>query len=65
MDHLRAILGWFKRQQFWVLSVLIALIAVGCWWSASGKLFALFNTNASTISAARLPLAPTVISIKR
>lgn len=51
MDQVRAILGWFKRQHFWVLSVLIALIAVGCWWSASGKLFALFNTNASTIKS--------------
>jgi hypothetical protein len=38
MDQLRTILAWLKRQHFWVLSVLVALIAIGCWWSASRTL---------------------------
>lgn len=49
MDQVRAVLGWFKRQHFWVLSILIVLIFTGCWWVASGKAFALFTANSSTI----------------
>lgn len=49
MDQLRKIAAWLKRYHFWVLSVLIALIALGCWWSAAGTLSAQFKANQSKI----------------
>lgn len=49
MDQLRTILAWLKRQHFWVLSVLIALVAIGCWWSASGTLSKEFTANKQAI----------------
>ena len=52
MDQLRTALAWLKRHHFWVLSVLAALIGVGCWWSASGKLDKLFGANKGTIQGA-------------
>ncbi len=51
MDKVRMVLGWLKRHHFWLLLVLVALIAVVCWWSASGKAIAGFNTAKSTITA--------------
>jgi hypothetical protein len=51
MDQLRTALGWLKRQHFWVLSGLAALIALGCWWSGTGSFSKQFNTNQSTIKA--------------
>jgi len=51
MDQLRTALGWLKRNHFWVLSALIPLIALGCWWSASGKLSAMYDTNEKLIKA--------------
>ena len=45
MDQLRKIVGWLKRQHFWVLSVVVALIALGCWWSAAGALSNEFNVQ--------------------
>jgi hypothetical protein len=49
MDQLRKALGWLKRQHFWVLSVLVALIAIGCWWSAAGALSKEFGVNKGEI----------------
>lgn len=49
MDQLRTALTWLKKQHFWVLSVLIALIAIGCWSKASGKMSALYTKNESDI----------------
>jgi hypothetical protein len=51
MDQVRTALAWLKRYHFWVLSVLVALIAVVCWYSASNKLSALYATNEKTITA--------------
>lgn len=51
MDQLRTALAWLKRQHFWVLSVLVAFIALGCWWSASRKLRAQYEANQKTITA--------------
>ena len=51
MDQLRTILAWLKRQHFWVLSVLIALVAIGCWWSASGRLRDEFTANKQAIDS--------------
>ncbi len=49
MDQLRTILAWLKRQHFWVLSVLVALIGIACWWSASRTLSSEFATNKQAI----------------
>ncbi len=51
MDKVRIVLNWLKRQHFWLLLVVVALIAVACWWSASGKAIAAFNAAKSTITA--------------
>ncbi len=45
MDQLRKILGWLKQQHFWVLSVLVVLIGLACWWMASGTLRQLYENN--------------------
>jgi hypothetical protein len=49
MDQLRTILAWLKRNHFWVLSVLIAIIGIACWWKASGTLSSEFTTNKQAI----------------
>ena len=51
MDQLRTALVWLKRHHFWVLCGLVALIALGSWAKASGKLTALFTKNQSDIKA--------------
>ncbi len=50
MDQLRTALVWLQRQHFWVLSGLVALIAIGCWAKASSQLTTLFNKNQQTIN---------------
>jgi hypothetical protein len=49
MDQLRKVFGWLKRQHFWVLSLVVALVALGCWWSGAGTLSKEFTTNQTTI----------------
>lgn len=49
MDQVRAALGWLKRQHFWVLSVVVVLIALGCWMNGKNKLSAAFNANKQAI----------------
>jgi hypothetical protein len=49
MDQIRAALGWLKRQHFWVLCVLVALIGIFCWWRAAGALSAKFAADKSAI----------------
>ncbi len=49
MDQVRKILGWLKQQHFWVLSGLVAVIAIFCWWSASGTLISEFQSNKQAI----------------
>jgi hypothetical protein len=51
MDQIRIALGWLKRNHFWVLCGLVALIAFGCWWSASQKASAAYDTGQKTIAA--------------
>ncbi len=51
MDQLRTALGWLKRQHFWVLTGLVALIALGCWWVGTKKTSAAYDTNTKTITA--------------
>lgn len=57
MDQLRTALKWLKQQHFWVLSVLAALIGLGCWWVVSGKMSALYETSQKTITAEFTSLA--------
>jgi hypothetical protein len=59
MDQVRTILAWLKRQHFWVLSVLVALIAIGCWWSASRTLSKEFTANKQAIDTEFSSLAST------
>src|SRR5437016_3315192 len=51
MDQVRVALDWLKRQHFWVLSVLVSLIAVVCWLKASGKMEAGFKASKGTIDS--------------
>jgi hypothetical protein len=50
MDQVRKALAWLKQYHFWVLSVLVVLIGVGCWWSASGALRKKYEENHSKIT---------------
>jgi hypothetical protein len=38
MDQIRKILAWLKQYHFWLLSVLILLIGLFCWWMGSGAM---------------------------
>src|SRR4051812_27634566 len=51
MDQLRTALAWLKKCHFWVLCGLVALVSLGSWAKASGKLTALFAKNQSDIKA--------------
>jgi hypothetical protein len=44
-------LAWLKKQHFWVLCVLVALIGLFCWWSAAGTLSAKYDTDEKKIKA--------------
>jgi hypothetical protein len=50
MDQLRSILGWLKKQHFWVLCVLVGLIGVFSWWRASGALSVKYDTDQRKIT---------------
>ena len=52
MDQLRTALNWLKQYHFWVLTCLVALIALFCWWSASKTMSALYDTSQRTIAGA-------------
>ncbi len=49
MDQLRTALGWLKRYHFWVLSIVVVGVAVGCWYSAAAELTKQFEAHQSTI----------------
>jgi hypothetical protein len=51
MDQLRTALVWLKKHHFWVLCGLVALVSLGSWAKASGKLSALFTTNQNAIKS--------------
>jgi hypothetical protein len=50
MDQIRTGLAWLKRQHFWVLSVLIVLIGIVCWKSASGTIATKYDENQKKIT---------------
>jgi hypothetical protein len=51
MDQIRKIMSWLKQQHFWVLSGLVAAIALFCWYSASSALVTEFQANESAIKS--------------
>jgi hypothetical protein len=51
MDQLRTALVWLKKYHFWVLCGLVALIALGSWAKASGKMDAVFGANQAAIKS--------------
>jgi hypothetical protein len=51
MDQLRVALKWLQAQHFWVLSVLGVLVAIVCWYIASGRLISEFDQNKRQIIA--------------
>ena len=51
MDQLRKVLAWLKANHFWVLSVLVAVIALLCWKMAAAKLSKEFTANKTTITS--------------
>lgn len=52
MDQLRKVMVWLKQYHFWVLSVLIAFIALGCWKIGAAALRKEFEANKTTIKGA-------------
>jgi hypothetical protein len=50
MDQLRTALAWLKRYHFWVLSVLVALICIFCWYKGSANMDARYAKDQSTIT---------------
>lgn len=51
MDQLRQIVAWLKKYHFWVLTLLIVAVAIGCWFTAAGTLREGFSRNQSTIQS--------------
>src|SRR5450755_1093148 len=51
MDQLRKAWGWLQRQHFWVLIVVVTLVALGCWWHGAAALSKQFATNKQTIDS--------------
>src|SRR3954452_24179410 len=51
MDQLRTALVWLKKYHFWVLCGLVALIALGSWAKASGKMDTVFGANQAAIKS--------------
>jgi hypothetical protein len=51
MDQVRKIVAWFKQYHFWVLSVLVVLLGLFCWWSASGAMSKQYTENTGKINS--------------
>ena len=51
MEQLRTALNWLKRYHFWVLSIVVVGVAIGCWYSAAGALSKEFQTHQATIKS--------------
>ena len=49
MDQLRTALTWLKKYHFWVLSVVVVGVAVGCWYTAAGTLSQEYQSSQSKI----------------
>jgi hypothetical protein len=49
MDQVRMVLGWLKRQHFWVLCVIVVAVALASWFRAADALEKEFARNQSMI----------------
>lgn len=49
MEQLRKLLTWLKQHHFWVLSVVVVLVALGCWYTSSGALGKQFKEHQGEI----------------
>jgi hypothetical protein len=52
MDQLKKALAWLKEQHFWVLTALVAIIGIACWYPSSSALSADTTKNQGTIKQA-------------
>ena len=52
MDQLKKALGWLKQNHFWVLTGLIAIVGLACWYTSSGALGKETSANQATIKQA-------------
>jgi hypothetical protein len=51
MDQVRTVLHWLKQQHFWVLSGVVALVGLFCWWSASRAMSSKYDANQRAITS--------------
>lgn len=51
MDQLRKVWGWLQRQHFWVLIVVVVLVAAGCWFRGASALWREYDANRKKIEA--------------
>jgi hypothetical protein len=51
MEQLRSLITWLKRYHFWVLTALIAMIGVACWYTSAGALSKQFKDYQSIIQS--------------
>ena len=49
MDKIRVLLNWAVKHHFWLLSALVVLIGLGCWFQASSNLSKLYAANKTKI----------------
>lgn len=49
MDQVRVALVWLKEHHFWVLSAIVSIVAVVCWYLATGSLATEFAKNQAAI----------------
>ncbi|QDV77581.1 hypothetical protein [Botrimarina mediterranea] len=51
MDQVKVVLAWLKRHHFWVLSVLVVVITLGVWYTASSSVASQTKANISKIES--------------
>src|SRR5262245_43445344 len=51
MDQLKKIGGWLKRQHFWVLTVILVIIAIVFWMRGANTLHAKYLANKQVIES--------------
>jgi hypothetical protein len=51
MEQLRTLLAWLKKYHFWVLSVVVVVVALVCWYTSSGALGKQFKEHQGAIQS--------------
>lgn len=49
MDQVRAALAWLKKHHFWVLTAVVTMVSLGCWYTAAGDLSERYEESKSKI----------------